>query len=151
MAKGRPPKGMPAGASIKTVNKDTVKRLMGYIFKDHKVQFIIVLICIIITALTGVASSLFLQTLIDDYIEPLLLETNPNLNGLLKAIIFMVGIYIVGILSSLIYTQMMVKVAQSTLKDIRDDMFEKMQRLPIKYFDTHTHGDLMSRYTNLDR
>ena len=148
MAKGRPPKGMPAGASIKTVNKDTVKRLMGYIFKDHKVQFIIVLICIIITALTGVASSLFLQTLIDDYIEPLLLETNPNLNGLLKAIIFMVGIYIVGILSSLIYTQMMVKVAQSTLKDIRDDMFEKMQRLPIKYFDTHTHGDLMSRYTN---
>ena len=145
---GRPPKGMPAGASIKTVNKDTVKRLMGYIFKDHKVQFIIVLICIIITALTGVASSLFLQTLIDDYIEPLLLETNPNLNGLLKAIIFMVGIYIVGILSSLIYTQMMVKVAQSTLKDIRDDMFEKMQRLPIKYFDTHTHGDLMSRYTN---
>ena len=148
MAKGRPPKGMPAGASIKTVNKDTVKRLMGYIFKDHKVQFIIVLICIIITALTGVASSLFLQTLIDDYIEPLLLETNPNLNGLLKAIIFMAGIYIVGILSSLIYTQMMVKVAQSTLKDIRDDMFEKMQRLPIKYFDTHTHGDLMSRYTN---
>ncbi len=148
MAKGRPPKGMPAGASIKTVNKDTVKRLMGYIFKDHKVQFIIVLICIIITALTGVASSLFLQTLIDDYIEPLLLETNPNLNGLLKAIIFMVGIYIVGILSSLIYTQMMVKVAQNTLKDIRDDMFEKMQRLPIKYFDTHTHGDLMSRYTN---
>ncbi len=145
---GRPPKGMPAGASIKTVNKDTVKRLMGYIFKDHKVQFIIVLICIIITALTGVASSLFLQTLIDDYIEPLLLETNPNLNGLLKAIIFMAGIYIVGILSSLIYTQMMVKVAQSTLKDIRDDMFEKMQRLPIKYFDTHTHGDLMSRYTN---
>lgn len=148
MAMGRPPKGMPAGASIKTVNKDTVKRLMGYIFKDHKVQFIIVLICIIITALTGVASSLFLQTLIDDYIEPLLLETNPNLNGLLKAIIFMAGIYIVGILSSLIYTQMMVKVAQSTLKDIRDDMFEKMQRLPIKYFDTHTHGDLMSRYTN---
>ena len=145
---GRPPKGMPAGASIKTVNKDTVKRLMGYIFKDHKVQFIIVLICIVITALTGVASSLFLQTLIDDYIEPLLLETNPNLNGLLKAIIFMAGIYIVGILSSLLYTQMMVKVAQSTLKDIRDDMFEKMQRLPIKYFDTHTHGDLMSRYTN---
>lgn len=126
----------------------TFKRLFGYIFKEHKFLFFIVVVCIVLSAISTVAGSMFIQTLIDDYITPLLLETNPVLDGLFKAILTMAGIYLVGILSALIYSQLMVTIAQSVLRDIRDEMFGKMQSLPIKYFDTHTHGDLMSRYTN---
>lgn len=126
----------------------TFKRLFGYIFKEHKFLFLIVVVCIVLSAISTVAGSMFIQTLIDDYITPLLLETNPVLDGLFKAILMMAGIYLVGILSALIYSQLMVTIAQSVLRDIRDEMFGKMQSLPIKYFDTHTHGDLMSRYTN---
>lgn len=126
----------------------TFKRLFGYIFKEHKFLFFIVIVCIVLSAISTVVGSMFIQTLIDDYITPLLLETNPVLDGLFKAILTMAGIYLVGILSALIYSQLMVTIAQSVLRDIRDEMFGKMQSLPIKYFDTHTHGDLMSRYTN---
>lgn len=125
----------------------TVKRLLSYIFK-YKIRLAIVLICILLSALAGVASSLFLQTLIDDYIAPLLIEAVPNFAGLFQVIIFMAGIYLVGIIAALLYNRIMVAVAQGVLKDIRDDMFSHMQTLPIKYFDTHSHGDVMSRYTN---
>ncbi len=125
----------------------TAKRLLSYVFK-YKGRLVVVLISILASALTGVASSLFLQTLIDDYIEPLLIEAVPNFAGLFKAIIFMAGIYIIGIVATLLYNRLMVTVAQGVLKDIRDEMFEHMQTLPIKYFDTHSHGDIMSRYTN---
>lgn len=125
----------------------TSKRLLSYVFK-YKGRLVVVLISILASALTGVASSLFLQTLIDDYIEPLLLEAVPNFAGLFSAIIFMAGIYIVGVVATLLYNRLMVTVAQGVLKDIRDEMFEHMQSLPIRYFDTHSHGDVMSRYTN---
>ncbi len=126
----------------------TMKRILGYIKRNYKKQFIFVIICIILSSIAGVAGSLFLKTLIDDYITPLLLEVNPVFTGLAKAIFTMIGIYVIGIISTLSYNLIMVRISQGVLKDIRDEMFSKMQKLPIKYFDTHTHGDIMSHYTN---
>ena len=123
-------------------------RLLSYIIRDYKPQFIIVVICILASTLAGVAGSLFLQVLIDDYITPLLKAANPIFSGLLRAIAIMAGIYLVGVVTSLFYNRTMVTISQGILKKIRDEMFAHMQALPIKYFDTHTHGDVMSRYTN---
>ena len=131
-----------------TADKQTLKRLMAYITGPYKVQFLFVLICIVISAFAGVSSSLFIQILIDDYISPLLLEANPVFTGLAKAIMTMAGIYVIGILATYAYNRLMVVVAQGVLKTIRDDMFEHMQKLPIRYFDTNTHGDIMSHFTN---
>ena len=111
-------------------------------------RFIFVLICILLSAVANVAGSMFIGTLIDDYITPLLGSTNPVFTGLLKAICVMGIVYLVGILATLFYNRTMVSIAQGVLKKIRDDMFTHMQKLPIKYFDTHTHGDIMSYYTN---
>ncbi|PWL45644.1 MAG: ABC transporter [Clostridiales bacterium] len=129
------------------MDKKTVKRLLSY-FGTYKLQFTFVLICIVISAVAGVLSSLFLQTLIDDYIEPLLIAAAPNFSGLLRMILVMAGIYLIGVLATLFYNRVMVVIAQGMLKKIRDDMFSHMQTLPIRYFDTHTHGDVMSHYTN---
>ncbi|MCC8161037.1 MAG: ABC transporter ATP-binding protein/permease [Oscillospiraceae bacterium] len=125
----------------------TIKRLLSYIGK-YKFRFILVLIFIILSAVANVAGSMFIGTLIDDYITPLLSEANPVFTGLLKAICVMGVIYLIGILSTLFYNRTMVSISQGVLKKIRDEMFEHMQKLPIKYFDTHTHGDIMSYYTN---
>ena len=130
------------------IRKGTIKRLLGYITKKYKKQFAVVLICIIFSSIAQVAGSLFLQILIDDYITPLLGEPNPVYTGLLGAIGIMVIIYLVGMLTSYLYNRLMAVVAQGVLKDIRDEMFDKMEALPIRYFDTHTHGDIMSHYTN---
>ena len=132
----------------KTEKQSTMKRLMSYITRKHKFKFIIVLLSIIISSLAGVLGSLFLQVVIDDYVSPLLLDKNPVFTGLLRAILCMAGIYVLGIVATFIYNRVMVKIGQGVLKDIRDEMFEHMQKLPIKYFDTHTHGDIMSHYTN---
>ncbi len=129
------------------INRDTVSRLLHYLNR-YKLPFAMVLICILLSAIAGVAGSMFLQVLIDDYIEPLLLESVPVFSGLLKAVLTMAGIYLIGALATLIYNRVMVTIAQGILKTIRDDMFAHMQTLPIRYFDTHTHGDIMSRYTN---
>lgn len=129
------------------VKKETITRLLSYL-KEYKVQFTFVLVCITISALVGVAGSMFLQTLIDDYIAPLLLEDAPVFTQLLKAIITMAGIYLIGVVSTFLYSRFMVTVAQGILKRVRDEMFAHMQKLPIKYFDTHNHGDIMSHYTN---
>lgn len=126
----------------------TCKRLLSYIILKQKLLFGIVVVCILISACTVVASSLFLETLIDDYIAPLLTEENPLFGGLLHTLIFMACIYLFGVMATFIYNRLMVKISQNTLKQIRDDMFTKMQTLPISYFDTHTHGDIMSHYTN---
>ncbi len=123
-------------------------RLLSYVILKHKWLFAIVTVCILISSCTVVASSLFLEVLIDDYITPLLTKTHPAFDGLLSMIVLMAGIYGLGVLATLIYNLLMVKISQSTLKEIRDDMFEHMQQLPIGYFDTHTHGDVMSHYTN---
>ena len=125
----------------------TIKRLLSHI-GEYKIQFIFVLVCIVISAVAGVVSSLFLQTLIDDYIEPLLVQAVPDFSGLFRVILIMAGIYLIGVLATLFYNRVMVVIAQGMLKKIRDDMFDHMQTLPIKYFDTHTHGDIMSHYTN---
>lgn len=133
---------------MKPNKPNTIKRLMSYAALKYKVQFIIVLICIVASALVSVASSLFIQTLIDDYIVPLLLDNAPVFTGLLRAIITMGAIYLIGILATLFYSRIMAEISQGVLKAIRDEMFEHMQTLPIQYFDTHTHGDIMSHYTN---
>ena len=142
-----PPKNSQRPATFKVQSK-TIKRLFSYIQKGYKISFIIVLICILISTGAAVASSLFLEILIDDYITPLLAVENPVFTGLLQAILIMTGIFLLGVLATLIYTRLMAVMTQGILKEIRDQMFEHMQALPIKYFDTHTHGDVMSRYTN---
>lgn len=129
------------------VNGNVVKRLLSYI-GQYKLRFTFVLICILISALTSVASSLYLETLIDDYITPLLVEAAPVFTPLLRSILFMGCIYLAGVVATLLYNRLMVVIAQGILKDIRDSMFEHMQTLPIRYFDTHAHGDVMSHYTN---
>ena len=132
----------------KKFDLDTIKRLFGYMKSKYKILLILVVICIIINTIANTAASLYLETLIDDYITPLIGEENPNLSAFLGAVIFMAFMYIVGIITITIYTRVMVRISEGTLKTIRDEMFQKMQRLPIKYFDTHTHGDIMSHYTN---
>ena len=135
---------VPKGQKFKP---GTIKRLMSYL-KEYKVRLTVVVICILISAGASVAASLFLQTLIDDYIGPLLLEAPPNFGGLLQAILGISVVFLAGILASLFYARTMAVITQSTLKNIRDEMFTKMQTLPIRYFDTRTHGDIMSYYTN---
>ena len=132
---------------MQKVSKDTIKRLLSYL-KIYRLRFSIVLVCILLSALAGVAGSLFIQTVIDDYISPLLLEANPVFSGLLKAVLFMAGIYLFGVLSTFFYNRLMVSIAQGILKEVRDSMFSHMQKLPIRYFDTTSHGDIMSHYTN---
>ena len=129
------------------VNPNTLKRLLSYL-SVYKTRVILVVICILLSAIANVMSSLFIQRLIDDYISPLLLEANPVFDALFRAIVQMACIYVIGILASLIYNRTMAVISQGILKKIRDDMFAHMQKLPIKYFDTHTHGDVMSHYTN---
>lgn len=129
------------------VNPNTLKRLLGYL-SVYKTRVVVVIVCILLSAIANVMSSLFIQRLIDDYISPLLLEANPVFDALFRAIVQMACIYVIGILASLIYNRTMAIISQGILKKIRDDMFAHMQTLPIKYFDTHTHGDVMSHYTN---
>lgn len=135
-------------AKKKTNFSKVIPRLLSYIILRHKLLFGIVVICILVSSCAVVASSMFLEILIDNYIEPLLLENTPVFSGLLHTILFMAVIYISGVFSTLAYNRLMVKISQGTLKQIRDDMFSHMQKLPIGYFDTHTHGDIMSHYTN---
>ena len=130
------------------VNKDTLKRLLKYITLDYKKTLIFVVICIIISSVAGVAGSVFIEILIDDYITPLSQVENPVFTGLLKIIGVMAIIYVIGIITNFVYNRKMIKISQGVLKKIRNEMFEKMQHLPIKYFDTHTHGEIMSYYTN---
>ena len=130
------------------IKKGTVKRLLGYIKRKYKKQFIIVIICIILASIAMVGSSLFLRTLIDNYITPLLGTENPVFTELLKMVLGMAVIYLIGVVAGYIYNRKMAVIAQGVLKDIRDEMFSKMQSLPISYFDTNTHGDVMSHYTN---
>lgn len=132
---------------LKSIDMITVKRLMSYL-KKHKVKLILVILCIALSALASAGASLFLGKLIDDYISPLLLMSVPDYSDLIRAIVFMAVIYMVGVVSGLLYNRLMAVVSQSVLKEIRDEMFEHMQMLPIRYFDTHTHGDVMSHYTN---
>lgn len=126
---------------------ETLKRLFSYM-AEYRLQLIFVVVCILLSAAASAASALFMKTLIDGYIVPLLGQEHPVYAELLRVIVMMGCLYLVGILSTLFYNRAMVVVGQGTLKKIRDRMFTHMQTLPIRYFDTHTHGDTMSRYTN---
>lgn len=143
----RQPNNKKGPEGMAKVNKDVVKRLMSYI-GHYKLRFAAVLVCIVVNALAMVSCSLYLQTLIDSYITPLLQAAAPDFAPLFRSVLIMGCIYTVGILACLFYNRTMVSIAQGTLKRIRDEMFEHMQTLPIRYFDTHTHGDIMSHYTN---
>ena len=147
-AKGKP-MTPPKGAQMprQGIDPKSFKRLVSYMAK-HKITLIVVAVCIILSSLTTVVSSVFLQVLIDDYIVPILGSPNPVFTGLLRLILIMCGVFLIGIVSGYLYNRLMAVMSQKILKEIRDDMFEKMQTLPIKYFDTHTHGDIMSHYTN---
>lgn len=125
-----------------------LKRLMGILMKHYGVQIIFVAICIVITVLANVQGTMFIQRLIDDYIVPLLKAEAPDFQPLLHAMFRVALFYAIGIAAAYTYNRIMVNVTQGTLKIFRDEMFRKMESLPIKYFDTHAHGDIMSMYTN---
>ena len=141
-------RGQMAGGKRSKNPKKTLGRLLHYIRDGYAVQFGVVLVCILISAVVNVAGSMFLRVLIDDYIAPLLLEAAPVFTGLIHAILLMGLIYLTGIVSTFLYNWLMVAISQGILKKVRDEMFGRMQTLPIRYFDTHTHGDLMSHFTN---
>ncbi|MCL2461821.1 MAG: ABC transporter ATP-binding protein/permease [Defluviitaleaceae bacterium] len=126
----------------------TVRRLFTYITGAYKLIFVVVFLSIAASAAANVIGAAFVQRLIDDYITPLLTSPNPVFTGLLKAILFMGAVYLTGTLCTLFYNRVMVNISQGILKKIRDQMFAHMQNLPIRYYDTHTHGDMMSLYTN---
>ena len=142
-----PRRGFTGGKRAKDA-KGTLKRLIGYIAKGNKARLAIVFVLLLISTIASVASSLFLKSLIDDYIAPLIGQSAPDFSPLFGALTMMACIYLAGMLASYLQTRLMIPVAQGTLKTIRDDMFAHMQTLPIKYFDTHTHGNVMSYYTN---
>ena len=128
--------------------KQTLARLLSYL-KPYKGTMILVVICILLSSLATALSSYSLEPLINKYILPLAGVENPNFAPLIGFLFVMGGIYLLGIVSSFLYNYLMVKVGQGMQKKIRDDMFSHMQKLPIRYFDTHTAGDVMSRYTSL--
>ncbi len=140
--------GQMAGGKRSKNPKKTLARLLRYFKGGYAVQFTVVLVCILFSAVANVAGSMFLRVLIDDYIAPLLLQASPVFTGLIHAISLMALVYLVGIVSTFLYNRIMVSISQGILKQVRDEMFERMQKLPIRYFDTHTHGDLMSHFTN---
>lgn len=144
---------MPGRRPVTRVKMDAdsmknLGRLMKITLSKYKFHFFVVVICIFISALANVRGTLFLKTLIDSYIAPFIGMQNPDMSGLAGALLQMAAIYAVGVVSTFTYNILMMYVTQGTLKNIRDDMFSHMQTLPIRYFDTHTHGELMSSYTN---
>ena len=146
---GRPPMDMK---NMKNMDKKSLGRVFSYLFKNYTVHLIIVVICIIITAITTLYGMLFMKSLVDDYITPLVNDKaaglEPDFGPLAGAILKLIGIYAVGIITSYAYNRIMVNVSQGSLRNLRNDLFSHMETLPIKYFDTHAHGDIMSIYTN---
>ena len=141
--------GPRAGASLKDLQKDsTVFRLFKYIFKHYKINFVVVTICIIVSSLTSLASSLFTRSLIDDYILPMTAAAAPDYAPLAVALAKLGAIILVGIIAGYAQSLIMIHVGQGTMLSIRKDLFSHMETLPLKYFDNHSHGDIMSVYTN---
>ena len=132
----------------KTRQSGTFSRLLSYIIRNSGWMFAVVCGAVVVSTGAGVLGSMFTQVVIDDYITPLLLMDQPDYSGLLRAIFTMGAVYLVGVVCTILYNRLMVTISQGCLKHIRDDMFYHMQSLPISYFDTHTHGDIMSHYTN---
>ena len=151
---------MPAGprgrrAAVLGKNAPTVenpgkmmKRLLSYVLKAYKVHVVVVLVCILVSVLANVQGTLFTKTLIDQYILPLLKADQPDFHPLAMAILRVAGFYAIGVAATYAYNRIMIYVSQGSLRSLRSDMFAEMEKLPIKYFDTHAHGDIMSIYTN---
>ena len=125
-----------------------LRRVVSYMLKYYKWPFLLVILCILIAAIATVIGATFPQTLVDDYITPMINSGSTDFSALGKAVIRLVITLAIGILASWAYTRIMVTVSQGTMLRLRDDLFQSMERLPIKYFDTHAHGDIMSVYTN---
>ena len=123
-------------------------RILGYVGKTYKVHLILVVIGIFVSVLANVQGTMFMKTMIDDYIVPLLQADVPDFRPFAMAILRVACLYAIGVACAYAYNKIMIYVTQGTLKNLRDDMFEKMESLPVKYFDTHPHGDIMSGYTN---
>lgn len=135
-------------AELSASRKDTLLRLLRYVLQNYKFSLLTVAVCIIITSITTTISTLFTRTLIDDYIVPLTQMDNPQYASLAQ-ILFKLGVILfIGVVCSYTYNRIMIYVTQGTMLRLRNDMFSHMQSLPIKYFDTHSHGDIMSTYTN---
>ncbi len=129
-------------------HRGTLKRLIKELVRGNELHLAVVFVCIVIVAVANASMALFVKTLIDNYILPLVGQANPDFGPLAQILGVMATIYALGVLSNLLYARILVRVEQDTLKKLRDDMFEHMQKLPIRFFDTHQHGDIMSFYTN---
>ena len=136
------------GKRLSAENIATGKRLLKYIMDLYKYRFIMVFICILLSAVASISVSLSLKYLLDDYIIPLIGQKSPNYTELYRALTVLGCIFLVGVIATFTYTRMMVYIGQGVLKKVRDDMFEHMQTLPIRYFDQNTNGSIMSLYTN---
>lgn len=142
---GRQPRGMKA--QVKNPG-ELFLRLMKYVLKDYKFHCISVVVLIVVSVLCNVQGTMFMKNLIDEYITPFLLSDNPNFTPLAHAIARVAAFYALGVLATFGYNRLMVNVTQGTLRNLRNDLFSHMEKLPVKYFDTHAHGDIMSVYTN---
>ena len=142
---GRQPRGMKA--QVKNPG-ELFLRLMKYVLKDYKFHCISVVVLIVVSVLCNVQGTMFMKNLIDEYITPFLLSDNPNFTPLAHAIARVAAFYALGVLATFGYNRLMVNVTQGTLRNLRNDLFSHMEKLPVKYFDTHAHGDIMSIYTN---
>lgn len=135
--------GKPKKNTMKTAG-----RLLKYVTSTYKKEFIFVIVCILLASFASIAVSFSMQSLLDNYILPLVGQTNPDFSGLYQALTVLASIFIIGVIGSFTYSRLMVKIGQGVLKRVRDEMFEHMQTLPIRYFDEHTNGSVMSLYTN---
>ena len=143
---GKPPRGV-RGPRIENPGK-VFMRLLKYVCRYYGIHYILVILFIFISVLANVQGTMFIQTLIDDYIQPLLLTDTPDFSGLLHAITRVAVFYGIGVIATYAQNRIMITVTQGTMRRLRDDMFAHMEKLPIRYFDTHSHGDIMSMYTN---
>ncbi|MDD8047971.1 MAG: ABC transporter ATP-binding protein [Thomasclavelia sp.] len=132
----------------KKINWKVLGRLFKYVLTNYKFSCFVVLICIIIGAIATTSATVFVKSLIDNYITPMLSQNTPDFQPLIMALMQMACIYLVGVICTYAYNRILINISQGTLKRVRDDLFEHMEKLPIKYFDTHSHGDIMSVYTN---
>ena len=139
--------GKKAGSRVNTASK-LINRVIRYMLHYYKIPFLIVLACILITAIATVVGATFPQKLVDDYITPMLASGSTDFGGLAGDLVRLVCIMGLGVITAFTYNRIMVNVSQGTMRNLRDDLFSRMEALPIKYFDTHAHGDIMSVYTN---
>lgn len=155
MAEPKAIKGGPGGGARRGMPRPKIEnpgklfgRLMGYVFKYYPVHMLTVVVCILLTVFSSVQGTLFTRTLIDSYIQPMIGAENPDYGPLLGAMARVALFYAIGVLASFVQAKVMIYINQGTLRRLREELFVHMESLPIKYFDTHAHGDIMSIYTN---